>query len=268
MVQGPKKHNLLVRITSALIMLPVAIYVILAGGMAYFVLIIILLVMILSEWNGICEKKPISILFFVQSLCSILLMIQLTTNSPYLLLSFLSSLVSIAAVSYLFKAKIKWALLGFLYALIPSGSFILIHENGGAVLVLWMMIVIWAMDIGAYFAGKNIGGPKMAPTISPNKTWAGLIGGTVVAVLFGGLYGYYLTDTNTGLFSSVTILLLLSGFLAILSQVGDLAESALKRNFSVKDSGSIIPGHGGIMDRIDGVTFVAPAVFIIHNIII
>ena len=260
MAQGPKKSNLLTRILSALVMLPIAIFIILSGGLPFFILIILLTVLVLYEWNGICENKPISLVFGVQALCGVLLMYQVNWGSPYLGISIVSSLVSIIAVSYIAKAKVRWALTGFLYAVVPSISFLLIQQMSGGIIVLWMMIVIWSMDTGAYFAGKNIGGPKMAPKISPNKTWSGLIGGTLTAMVIGWLYAYYMQDNNIPLFENVTIFLLLSGFFAILSQIGDLAESAIKRHFVIKDSGSLIPGHGGIMDRIDGVLFVAPVV--------
>ena len=257
---SPKASNLLIRVLSALVMLPVAIYIILNGGMAFFVLVTLLTVLILSEWNGICEKKPFSILFVIQALSAVLLLVEVKWGSPYLLVSLSSSLVAIIAVSYVVKASVPWAITGFLYALVPSVAFILIGENVGGQVVLWMMIVIWSMDTGAYFVGKNVGGPKMSPTISPNKTWSGLIGGTITAMIIGYLYVHFVGDQNIGLFKNATILLILSGLFAILSQIGDLAESAVKRKFAVKDSGAIIPGHGGIMDRVDGVLFVAPTV--------
>ncbi|MBT6330236.1 MAG: phosphatidate cytidylyltransferase [Kordiimonadaceae bacterium] len=248
-------------------MAPVAGYIILSGGLAFLILIGVLTILILYEWNGICEKKPLSLLFFVQVFCSLLLMFQISENSPYIDYSIISSLISIAAVSFLIKAKVRWALLGFLYAIIPTLCFLIIQQNYGGVVLLWMMLVIWAMDTGGYFAGKNIGGPKMSPKISPNKTWSGLAGGTILAMIAGSAYGAFMQGSNVPLFNDATILLILSGLFAILSQLGDLAESAVKRKFAVKDSGAIIPGHGGIMDRVDGVLFVAPAVVIVINVL-
>lgn len=262
-----KNNKLLTRVISALVMLPIAIYVILSGGLPFFLLVNFLTILILSEWNGIVEQKPFSVLVAVKVLCAVLLLLSLSWGSPYLIYTFISSAVSIITVAYLVKAKIIWALIGFLYALIPSAAFLLINESYGGVVILWMMILIWSMDTGAYFVGKNVGGPKMSPTISPNKTWSGLIGGAIAAVISGGLFGYYMNDVDILLFNDATILLILSGLLALLSQVGDLAESAIKRTFAVKDSGSIIPGHGGVMDRIDGVLFVAPAVLMIAYVI-
>lgn len=266
--QNPVKSNkLLTRIVSALVMLPIAVFVILNGGLPFFILLCLLTMLILSEWNGICEDKPISLLVAVQALCAVLLMLAVVWGSPHLYLSAACSIVSVITAAYFVKANIVWALIGFFYALVPSISFVLISDMMGGEVVLWMMIVIWSMDTGAYFAGKNIGGPKMSPKISPNKTWSGLIGGTVTAMLFSGIYAYFMKEQNIPLFESATILLILSGLFAILSQMGDLAESAVKRKFSVKDSGAIIPGHGGVMDRVDGVLFVAPAVLAVSYVL-
>ncbi len=262
-----KKNNLLTRVISAVVMLPIAVYVIMSGGLPFFLLVGLLTVFILSEWNGIVEKKPLSILFVVESFCAILLLLALNWGSPFLVYSFICSIVSVLTVAYLVKANILWTIIGFLYALLPSASFLMINENYGGVVILWMMILIWSMDTGAYFVGKNIGGPKMSPKISPNKTWSGLFGGTVIAMIMGSLFGLYMKNTDTVLFNNATILIILSGLLALLSQVGDLAESAVKRAFNVKDSGTIIPGHGGVMDRIDGVLFVAPAVLVLAYVI-
>lgn len=266
MAQGPKKNQLLIRFLSALFMLPVAIYIILAGGLPLFLLISLLSVIILSEWNGICENKPFSLVFIVQSLCTILLLLQLNMGSPYIGYAFMSSIVSIIAVAYLLNARVIWAALGFLYAFVPSYSVLHIQENLGSLVLLWMMLLIWGMDTGAYFVGKNVGGPKMFPKISPNKTWSGLIGGTITAMVLAYVFNMFVDVQNFVVFDNALILLILSGSLAILSQIGDLAESAVKRRYSVKDSGSIIPGHGGVMDRVDGFLFVAPAILMITSL--
>ncbi|WP_395832439.1 phosphatidate cytidylyltransferase, partial [Elstera sp.] len=120
----------------------------------------------------------------------------------------------------------------------------------GREMVLWLRGVVWATDTGAYFVGRMIGGPRLAPTISPNKTWAGLIGGMAAAGGIGALIG-----TSVG--GSGPLLALLGAGLAVVAQTGDLAESALKRHAGVKDSGRMIPGHGGILDRVDGLMPVA-----------
>jgi phosphatidate cytidylyltransferase len=148
-----------------------------------------------------------------------------------------------------------WGLLwycgGFVYALVPALALLWIRERDphGLYLLLWTFIVTWATDIGAYFAGRRFGRRKLAPSISPGKTVEGLYGGIAAATLFGGAW-----TLATGLGSA---LLALAPVLAIAAQAGDLFESAMKRRAGVKDSGSWLPGHGGALDRLDGLVPVA-----------
>ena len=146
---------------------------------------------------------------------------------------------------------VQWMLLGFVYCLLPALALLFLRERAGdgLNLVLWVFIVTWSTDIGAYFAGRSIGGPKLAPAISPNKTIAGLVGGMVAAALLGGLWAW-----ATGLPS---LLYLLGAPMAAAAQGGDLFESWMKRRAGVKDSGTLLPGHGGVFDRLDGLLVVA-----------
>lgn len=112
--------------------------------------------------------------------------------------------------------------------------------------VLWVVLVVMGADIGGYFAGRLIGGPKLWPRVSPKKTWAGLAGGVFLAFLIGGVFSW---GTQGTYFQEVCVV---SALAALVAQGGDLAESAMKRRFGVKDSGTLIPGHGGVLDRLDG----------------
>ena len=144
-----------------------------------------------------------------------------------------------------------WIVAGFVYALIPALSLLWIRDRApqGLELLLWVFIVTWATDIGAYFAGRAIGGPKLAPSISPNKTIAGLVGGMISAALAG--YAWVeLTRMSALLFW-------LAPMFALAAQAGDLFESGLKRRAGIKDSGTWLPGHGGALDRLDGLVVVA-----------
>jgi phosphatidate cytidylyltransferase len=114
-------------------------------------------------------------------------------------------------------------------------------------LVLWLIAVVWATDIGAYLVGRRLGGPKLAPSISPGKTWSGLAGGVAAAALAG--LGAALVDSQ----GRVATMVAASMVLALVAQVGDLFESSLKRRFGAKDSSNLIPGHGGVLDRVDGI---------------
>ena len=151
---------------------------------------------------------------------------------------------------------LAWKLFGFLYCLAPALSLLWIRERAeyqgigqGFDLLVWVFIVVWATDIGAFFAGRAIGGPKLAPSVSPNKTVAGLVGGALSA----GLLSYAWV-----MFTSLPSLLVwLAVPFAVVAQLGDLFESGLKRRAGVKDSGTWLPGHGGLLDRIDGLVPVA-----------
>ena len=140
---------------------------------------------------------------------------------------------------------------GFLYALLAALSLLWIRDRAdhGLALVLWVFLVTWSTDIGAYFAGRAIGGPKLAPAISPGKTWAGLYGGVAAATLIGAAWALW----N----SLPPAILLLAPLFAVAAQGGDLFESWMKRRSGRKDSGTWLPGHGGVFDRVDGLLPVA-----------
>ncbi|PCI51344.1 MAG: phosphatidate cytidylyltransferase [Alphaproteobacteria bacterium] len=256
-ISPKKKNGLMLRVVSALVMLPIAIFIILQGGIAYNIFVVMITVLILYEWNGICEDKALNAAFVFQVLTVLLLVYYLILGIDFDISVFLVPFGGLLAACIYYKIKLNFAILGLVYALLPALSLIFLRQNDGGLIVLWMMIIVWSMDIGAYFSGKTIGGPKMSPRISPNKTWAGLIGGAVTAVVFGLIAAHYF---NLGF--DLMFLIPVVTALAIWSQIGDLAESALKRHFKVKDSGALIPGHGGIMDRVDGVVFAAPAMML------
>lgn len=145
-----------------------------------------------------------------------------------------------------------WMLGGLVYVGGPVVALLWLRHDAewGLATILWLFATVAAIDTGAYFAGKLVGGPKLAPLISPNKTWAGLGGGMAAAGVCGLIAATILgTDILTAVVFSVV--------LAPVAQIGDIGESAVKRYFGVKDSGSILPGHGGILDRIDGLVVAA-----------
>ncbi len=151
------------------------------------------------------------------------------------------------------KTDIWWSAAGFYYAGLPTIALIAIRQDPdyGFHAILYLFFVVWSADTGAFFAGRAIGGPKLAPVISPNKTWAGLFGGAITAGIAGTLFAIWLGRT------SVPMLACISVVLAIVSQVGDLGELFLKRAFGMKNSSGLIPGHGGVLDRLDGLVFAA-----------
>ncbi|MEQ1705050.1 MAG: phosphatidate cytidylyltransferase [Rickettsiales bacterium] len=153
-----------------------------------------------------------------------------------------------------------WGVAGLFYVSVPCASIVWMRnlqieniENAGLYIVLYVLFCVWATDIGAYFSGRIIGGPKLAPSLSPNKTWAGLGGGMVAAGVIGGLCHLFSPYPTTVLSSIIFGIVL-----AIAAQGGDLFESWIKRRAGVKDSSTLIPGHGGLLDRVDGLMFSVP----------
>jgi phosphatidate cytidylyltransferase len=147
------------------------------------------------------------------------------------------------------RGRLGW---GVAYVGLPILALLFLRkQDDGLLLTFWAMALVWACDSGAFFAGRAIGGAKLAPSISPNKTWAGFVGGIVSAGAFAAAL--------VALFGLPVPLALATPVLAVLAQAGDLYESHLKRVAGVKDSGNLLPGHGGLLDRLDGLVAVAPA---------
>ncbi|KZD07187.1 hypothetical protein AUP43_10330 [Oceanibaculum pacificum] len=162
-------------------------------------------------------------------------------------------LTAILFLAMLVMAKIAklprglWLAAGIPVIVLPAISLLFIRNDPmGVQTALWLVAVIAATDIGAYFSGRTIGGPKLAPRISPKKTWAGLIGGMLSAALVGTATILLIGEGD------IPLIAVVSAIMAVVAQMGDLSESAVKRHFGVKDSGAIIPGHGGLFDRLDG----------------
>ncbi len=145
---------------------------------------------------------------------------------------------------------------GILYVGIGAIALVWLRQAGGdagRANVLFLVLVVWASDIGAYAAGRLFGGPKLAPALSPGKTWSGSAGGLLAAMLVGAVAAGLLAPASWGRAAAIAALL------GVASQAGDLLESGIKRHFGVKDSGRLIPGHGGLLDRLDGLLAAAPA---------
>ena len=178
---------------------------------------------------------------------------------------FFEILVAFAALILAFewnrlcKGRVAWLVAGLIYIAVPCWALLDLRADPahGQETLLWLFAVVWAADTGAYAFGRLIGGARLAPVISPNKTWSGLIGGIGMAGAAGGV---------TALFLGTAGLFTLAGWSAAIgavSQAGDLAESWVKRHFGVKDTGAILPGHGGLFDRVDGLLAAAVAVALI-----
>jgi phosphatidate cytidylyltransferase len=152
-----------------------------------------------------------------------------------------------------------WVAAGLAYAAVIAIVPPLVREDPrlGIAAILWMFAVVWFTDIAAYFTGRALGGPKLCPAVSPKKTWSGFLGGLAAAIVAGAAVAMIASRFGWQPPVSLPVVVLVSGVASVLSQIGDLGESALKRRFGAKDSGRFIPGHGGVMDRLDGFWAVA-----------
>ena len=222
------------------------------GGVALWLLVILMALGIMSEWARLTGRQDNRLLSMYALSVPLAIMSPWAAGPSFLALGLIFGSAMFVAV---FDRSLKLAA-GVIYAGLPALAILYLREiDDGILVMLWTLALVWATDIGAYFSGRTIGGPKLAPTFSPNKTWAGLIGGVVLTAAVS-----YMLHLYWGL---PLYLVLLSLPLAVLAQMGDLFESWLKRKAGVKDSGTIFPGHGGVMDRLDGLIPVAPVVALV-----
>ncbi len=238
-------RNLVLRVLAAVVLAPLAVAIAYAGGWLWAVLVTAAVIGLYLEWLmivGAVRERRVAVLGVV-ALALAGLCFALQRIEPALL----ALALGFAAVGLLAPERRVWVATGFAYAGAAEQASILLRSDAamGWTALMLVFLVVWVTDIGGYFAGRGIGGPKLWPRVSPNKTWAGAIGGFAASLAVAGGFAAF------GLGKTVPLLLLGSA-LSIVSQLGDLFESAVKRRFGVKDSSQIIPGHGGLLDRLDG----------------
>jgi phosphatidate cytidylyltransferase len=250
----PISSPLRTRVLSALVLLPVALGALYAGGLAFALLVALTAVLMAREWDALTGGAGSGMLGWASSIILLaVLALGYHGHAGWALLALLPGALVLAGLSRLGGRPMIWPTLGLFWLGLPSLALLWLRMgDNGMLAVLWLFLSVWSCDTGAYFAGRGIGGPKLAPRISPKKTWSGLLGGMFLAAVASVLLAVLLQQKDAALFAA------LGALLALISQCGDLAESALKRHFDVKDSGALIPGHGGILDRVDGVLFAAP----------
>jgi phosphatidate cytidylyltransferase len=244
-VAGQDSRNLLMRVATALVMAPVAIGAAYAGGWWWITLVTLATIGLYVEWLtvvGAARGKAVMIAGIGALALSGLGLALDKIDASLLMLA-----IGLASVAVLSRQPRRWTVAGFLYAAIALLASVVVRldqAQGLAALIL-VLLVVWATDIGGYFAGRAVGGPKLWPRVSPKKTWAGALGGFAASLVVAAGFA-------TFGFGRIWPMLLLAAVLSIASQFGDLFESAVKRRFGVKDSSHIIPGHGGLLDRLDG----------------
>ena len=242
------------RIISGLILAALALGLTYAGPVTFALLVMAVAVVMCWEWGRVIRGERLDAAFAVHA--GTVAAGALLAAMGFAALGLVLVLIGAILVLLIqFSEKGRLSALGVPYVGVPSIALLWIRsdEPYGFAAVLFILLVVCTTDTFAYFGGRSIGGARLWPRVSPNKTWAGFISGIAAGMIAGALFAFFLEEaSHVGL--ALTALLL-----ALVSQAGDLAESALKRGFGVKDASTLIPGHGGVLDRMDGVVFAAAA---------
>jgi phosphatidate cytidylyltransferase len=241
--------DLAIRAGVGVLLIAVAVGAIAVGGMLFWAVIALVGLGMMAEWADLVHTSP-----YRKRLAMLALFVPISAMCPLAWGPgfFALGLLVGAAFFVVIITNRRELAAGLLYVGLPVLGLLTLreHSSEGVVFTIWAMALVWATDIGAYFAGRFLGGPRLAPAISPAKTWTGAIGGVALATLFG-IYMHYAWGLPLRLTLGTPLL-------AAVAEGGDLFESWLKRRAGVKDSGNLLPGHGGLMDRLDGLVPVAP----------
>ncbi len=244
-------RNFVMRVLAAAVLAPVTTAIAWSGGWLWALLVTLATIGLYLEWLmiiGLVREWRASVPGVAALAIAGMCLIAGRLDAALIVLA-----IGLVAVALLSPERRQWPATGFFYAAAAQLASVLVRQDpqNGFAALFFILLVVWAADIGGYFAGRGIGGPKLWPKVSPKKTWAGAIGG------FSGSLAVAAVFSAAGA-GKTGPLLALAAFLSVISQLGDLFESAVKRRFGVKDSSHIIPGHGGLLDRLDG--FVAAVV--------
>jgi phosphatidate cytidylyltransferase len=241
-------RELLVRTSSAIMLATLACLLTYAGVIPFSLMMAAGGVILAWEWGRLVREKSNDVVFYAHATAMVAAGGFALSGASWMAFSVLFAGIAITALLASDNRARIWSALGVLYLGLPILIFILLRADPafGFASIIFLFIIVWSSDTAAYFTGRAIGGPKLAPSISPGKTWAGFAGGLIAPTLLAFGFALWLGTT------SVIMLAAVGAGLAVASQLGDLAESAIKRTFQVKDSGNILPGHGGLFDRVDG----------------
>jgi phosphatidate cytidylyltransferase len=245
------------RILASVVLIGLALATAYAGGLVFSGWVALVGALMAYEWHTIAFGQGRRVMFGLHiAAFALVIAASMTGRFGVGLLAIVVAILLALVLVRIQKLRPPWAVIGLPYTLLPCLSLLWLRQTAVAPLatVIWLYALVWASDIGALVVGKSLGGLKLAPSISPHKTWAGLLGAVVAAGLVGYATGYMVEGTSKLMLAG------LSGLLAVVSQVGDLTESAFKRRFGVKDSSQLIPGQGGVLDRVDGLIFATLAV--------
>ncbi len=248
-----KWSDLGVRSASAIVLIPAVLLDIWLGGLWFELFMAFLGLLMAHEWTNVVHQRSSTqfALHAAAVLCAAFLPREIGVLQTFGVIAIVTGF-AIVANSMRDRAKNVFAYAGVPYVAMPILALVLLRSHGvwGVHAIMWVMLVVWATDTFAYFGGRIFGGPKLAPVLSPKKTWSGLFGGMLGAAVISAVYAAFMLP-------GWIALSLVAAALAVVAQMGDIFESALKRTYGVKDSGYLIPGHGGVLDRVDGLVAVA-----------
>jgi phosphatidate cytidylyltransferase len=248
------------RIATALVLVPLALAAIWLGGGLYAAVIAAMTIFLLFEWTRLVAGAEFGRGFYALSLTAIVVIAFAAAGRFDLALwSTLGGGVLATVLEWPRRSPDSWAGVGAAYIIVPAVATLWIRHlpGDGRTLTILLFAVVWATDSAAYLTGRAVGGPKLVPRVSPSKTWSGAVGGVMAGGAAAGLVAAFGTLNAPGVWA-------LAGFLVSIASIfGDIAESHLKRTYGVKDSGSAFPGHGGVLDRLDGFLFAALALSIL-----
>jgi phosphatidate cytidylyltransferase len=241
------RSNLGLRIISSLVLAPLALATAYWGGIAFLAFWSAAALVVLWEWDTlVCahDKYPVLILGMVALVgAALLLAFESPGTAVTLIVLGVLGITTLAS-----KVRRLWCAVGLVYAGALQLAPVLLRADAawGFAAMVFLFVVVWGTDIAAYFSGRALGGAKLMPQISPSKTWSGAAGGTAVGVIAGLVVAQLAGVTHLAAVGLVALVL------SVASQAGDLLESAVKRRFNAKDASTLLPGHGGLMDRLDG----------------
>jgi phosphatidate cytidylyltransferase len=248
------------RVRSGLALVPIALGMLLLGPLPFAALVGLSLALMALEWQRLIAARFDPLSGKAAGGAALLgagaALVLAAGGWPGQSLIALAAAVALAVgIAAWLGARPLWAGLGVAYLGVPAVALVWLRSDPerGLGLLIWLLAVVWAADTFAYLVGRWLGGPKLAPRISPGKTWSGLCGGVIGGAVVGGL------GVAVGSSGRTLQAVGLGALLAAVGQAGDLVESAFKRRAGVKDSGRLIPGHGGVLDRLDSLLFAAPA---------
>lgn len=248
-----------IRIFSAAILATAALLATLMGGLAFVALVLIFSGLVHREWFRVSKGgRYMTAVGLLLACWAATAAWQVLDPATAALIAAVGGVATLA-VAVLGGHGLIMSVGGYLYITVPALVFLQLRESGME-LIVFLFVVVWLTDTGAFAAGKLIGGPKLWPSVSPNKTWSGAVGGMIAGCLAGGIAAWSLSLPAGDIGRAV----LVGAVLSIAGQIGDLGESAWKRHFNVKDSGGIIPGHGGVMDRLDSLIVAAPVLALVQ----